>query len=191
VGSTSAVDVNLRPRFVTPDHKEFKFKASANWVDVRMISRVRFRPRINIPFAVNIQPQKLELVLSSKKFGYASSRASDGPDGPGPDLPTDLRSEASASYPFALIPHPCPRPFPPLAASSPHSFPLPCLAVAIAVALPVALRYRSRCCSLGQTLGSHPYRCRRSCSDARLASISLPPFLFALPPSILLLLRPP
>lgn len=68
VGSTSAVDVNLRPRFVTPDHKEFKFKASANWVDVRMISRVRFRPRINIPFAVNIQPQKLELVLSSKKL---------------------------------------------------------------------------------------------------------------------------
>jgi hypothetical protein len=42
-------------------------KASANWVDVRMISRVRFRPRI-IPFAVNIQPQKLELVLSSKKL---------------------------------------------------------------------------------------------------------------------------
>jgi hypothetical protein len=24
VGSTSAVDVNLRPRFVTPDHKEFR-----------------------------------------------------------------------------------------------------------------------------------------------------------------------
>jgi hypothetical protein len=130
---------------------------------------------IKILVKKNTLQQPLQLDI---QIGYAPSRASDGPDGPGgpgPDLPTDPRSEASASYPFAPIPHPwLPRPFPPLAASSPHSFPLPRLAVAIAVALVVALRYRSRCCSLGQTLGSHPYRCRRSCSH------SLPPsFCFA------------